>query len=59
MNYAMIQDGVVCNVAVWDGVSPWHPDFDVVQIPEDVPVSIGWGYDPALNKFLPLTDLDD
>lgn len=41
MNYAMVKDGVVVNIAVWDGESEWVPDgFQVIPLPEGV--SIGW-----------------
>ena len=41
MNYAMIKDGAVANIAVWDGENAWDPDgFQVIPLPEGV--SIGW-----------------
>lgn len=32
------------NVVIWDGESAWSPgpDFIVVELPDDSPVSIGW-----------------
>jgi hypothetical protein len=41
----MIQNGLVVNIAVWDGVTPWSPEgFIVVQVPEGLTVSSGWSY---------------
>jgi hypothetical protein len=45
MNYAMIQDGVVINVIVWDGVSPYTLSEEVELVPLDsLPegVWVGW-----------------
>jgi hypothetical protein len=44
--YATVIDGTVTDVSLWDGVSAWQPQQGVaVQIPDDVPAGIGWGYD--------------
>ena len=41
MNYAVIENGVVTNIAVWDGESEWSADgFQVFPLAEGV--SIGW-----------------
>ena len=41
MNYAMVRDGVVVNIAVWDGESEWATDgFQVFPLAEGV--RIGW-----------------
>lgn len=43
--YAVVVDGVVTNTVVWDGQTEWAPESgDAVEIPEGVPVSIGWFY---------------
>lgn len=44
MKYAMIRDGVVFNVAVWDGESAWEPGCEVVDI-TGVYAGVGWSWD--------------
>ena len=44
MNYAVIENGVVNNIAVWDGESAWQPTNALV-IPVSDNVRIGWFYD--------------
>lgn len=43
---AMIENGVVVNIAEWDGVSTWQPgsQFTLVDITGTL-VDIGWTYD--------------
>ena len=44
MNYAIIEQGKVTNVTLWDGVSSWTPAAgEAVACPENV--GIGWTYD--------------
>lgn len=45
--WAVVDDGIVVNLIVWDGESPWSPPSDarVIEIPDDSPVDIGWSYD--------------
>ncbi|EHR1018928.1 tail fiber assembly protein [Escherichia coli] len=44
MNYAVIENGVVTNIAVWDGESAWQPtNALVIPVPDNV--RIGWFYD--------------
>lgn len=43
-NMAHIDNGKVVNVSLWDGISEWHPDEQVVEIPQDQVVGIGWDY---------------
>ncbi|WP_413726832.1 hypothetical protein [Sodalis sp. RH16] len=45
-NYAEIQNGVVINVCVWDGVTPFDAGDDIppILIPENSQAWIGWGY---------------
>ena len=40
---AMVNDGVVANLAKWDGVSEWNPseEFTLVDV-TDISVGIGW-----------------
>ena len=52
MNYAVIENGVVTNIAVWDGESAWQPTNALV-IPVSDNVRIGWFYDKG--KFSPPT----
>ena len=42
---AHIVDGKVTNVSLWDGVSPWAPEEEIVEIAEGVTAGIGWDYD--------------
>ena len=42
--YAHIVDGKVVNVSLWDGVTPWTPAEEVVEIPEGVTAGIDWDY---------------
>ena len=42
--YAHIVDGKVVNVSLWDGVTPWTPVEEVVEIPEGVIAGIDWDY---------------
>ncbi len=45
-NYAIVQNDVVVNVCVWNGIAPFNPgdDITLVLIPEGSPAWIGWGY---------------
>jgi hypothetical protein len=42
--YAIIENNVVTNVIVWDGVSPYECSGDLILVPENLSVSIGWEY---------------
>lgn len=46
-NYAVIENGVVINVILWDGETPLGlPNGQTtVLIPDGSPAWIGWGYD--------------
>jgi hypothetical protein len=45
-HYAIVQHGVVVNVVVWDGESPYNPDGELVLIDGLTPEpGIGWDYD--------------
>jgi len=57
-NIAMIQNGIVQNIAVWDGISIWNPgpQFTLVDVTNKLDingnaVSIEWSYDG--NNFSP------
>ena len=46
MRIAMIKDGIVLNIAIWDGVSNWDPGgYLLVDITDQNEVDIGWNYD--------------
>ncbi|KKB61556.1 hypothetical protein WM40_22740 [Robbsia andropogonis] len=40
--YAIIEEGVVTNVILWDGQGDLFPGMTVVLLPDDSPVSPGW-----------------
>ncbi|HAT3955397.1 TPA: hypothetical protein I9Y43_004038 [Kluyvera ascorbata] len=42
-NYAVVENGIVINVVVWDGQSEWNPDVGEA-IPATDGVGIGWTY---------------
>ncbi|MDR5812023.1 MULTISPECIES: hypothetical protein [unclassified Caballeronia] len=42
--YAVVSDGVVTNVVLWDGTSEWETSSDAVLLPPDSPVSEGYSY---------------
>lgn len=44
MRYAVVSAGVVVNVVLWDGVTPWEPVSGEPVACGDT-VSIGWTYD--------------
>lgn len=42
---AMIKDGIVENIAVWDGISNWRPEgYQFTEVPEGESVDIGYIY---------------
>jgi len=44
MRYAIVINGAVANVVIWDGVAQWTPDQgEAVACPDEV--GIGWTYD--------------
>jgi len=50
MNYAIIENGIVQSIIVWDGKAQWEAptDASVVQIPDGADVGIGSTYDGAV-----------
>lgn len=44
MNYALIKNGVIENVVVWDGEADIFPDYIAISI-DGVGAGIGWSYD--------------
>ena len=46
IRYAMIRDGVVENVSLWDGdLNRWQPPEGIVCIPAPDHIGIGWTWD--------------
>ena len=43
--YAMIKDGIVFNIAEWDGETEWTPDCELVLCKDDYSGSIGSTWD--------------
>ena len=43
-NWAHIVDGKVVNVCLWDGVTLYQPEDDLVEIPDGSHAGIGWDY---------------
>lgn len=44
MNYALVKDGIVENVVIWDGEDDLFDGFETVSI-DGLEVGIGWTYD--------------
>jgi hypothetical protein len=45
-HYAIVEDGVVTNVVVWDEKTPYNPEGELVLIEGLTPEpGIGWDYD--------------
>ena len=56
--YAIIQDGKVVNVVVWDGVSAWEGSDDAVELTGNA--SIGWDYSNGIfTDNRPKTESED
>lgn len=53
MRYALIQDGKVINVVLWDGLTDWSPGDDVTAIDCADHVGIGWTWDTDNGFQLP------
>lgn len=56
---AMIQDGVVFNIAVWDGISTWDPGVPVVDVTDMPQVDIGYLYDGQNFTAAPQIEPED
>lgn len=55
---AVIKNGAVINIAVWDGVSVWSPSGDqTVDVTARPEIGIGWTYDGA-NFFPPAEEAE-
>jgi len=45
IRYAMIKDGIVQNISLWDGdTTKWTPPDDMIVIPAPDHVGVSWGY---------------
>lgn len=56
--YAVVEDGMVVNTVLWDGVSDWGGSKGVVvELSDDSEVGIGWSYDGEL--FTPPENIPD
>ena len=44
-NYALVKNGVVENVVVWDGKGELFSEFVTVEMNDDSVASVGWSYD--------------
>ncbi|MFW5400556.1 hypothetical protein V2A85_12710 [Yersinia sp. 1252 StPb PI] len=53
--YAVVLNGVVINIVVWDGESDWSPEVGETVECDDA-VSIGWTYDGSLFSDPKLLD---
>jgi hypothetical protein len=42
--YALVQEGKVINIVIWDGESEFNPEGDLVELPEVSSVEIDWDY---------------
>lgn len=54
-SYAVVKDGIVINIVVWDGETEWQPDDGEAVKIDDV-AGIGWLYDG--KKFTPPPEPD-
>ena len=45
MKYALILNGVVNNIVVWDGVTPYSPNGTLVNLDGSSYVDIGYTYE--------------
>ena len=57
MNYALIKNSIVQNIIVWDGVAEFSVDGELIQIPENTLVSIGFIYQDG--QFIDPTPVEE
>lgn len=62
--WAVVKNGVVVNIVLWDGENDWGPEDGQIAVPIPTPVDneqeagIGWGYHDS-NLYKPSeTDVD-
>lgn len=53
--YAVVSNGVVVNIAVWDGESEWKPTDGIAVLAEGN-VGMGWRYED--KKFIKPADTE-
>jgi hypothetical protein len=41
-NYAVVKDGVVQNIVLWDGVTPYTPDGELIEATVDTRAGGSW-----------------
>ena len=58
MKYALVDNGIVLNVAAWDGVTPWNSVVPTVQLLPGESCGPGWTYDPARTPRFEAPDDD-
>jgi hypothetical protein len=59
MRHAVIIDGIVANVVIWDGSTPWEPPAgaQLVALAEGEFCSARMAYDPAAHpRFAPTAE---
>jgi hypothetical protein len=47
MRYAVIEDGIVVNVIIWDGATEWSPPEGQQVVPSNE-AGVGYRYDGAM-----------
>lgn len=49
MRYALVQDGVIVDVVIWNGDPSWSPPegVELFQLAPEVPTGVGWAWDGA------------
>ena len=52
MTYAIVNNGIVENVVVWDGETPYTPPEGSIIVQSDV-AGIGWSYNYETGEFTP------
>ena len=58
MRYALIRNGIVWNVAAWDGSTPWDPGVPTVELLPGESCGPRWIYDPARTPRFEAPDDD-
>ncbi|HAS0804890.1 TPA: tail fiber assembly protein [Enterobacter roggenkampii] len=55
--YALVEDGVVKNLVSWDGEGDLFEGYTVIELEQDVEVSIGWSYADSTFTAPPVPEL--
>lgn len=56
-NYAEIVDGIVVNVSIWDGETPWSYRGELVKLNDGIIAGPGWAY--VEGVFAPPVDPEE